>query len=599
MKKLIVLLITSFFCNFIFAQSSRVFGDFDGDGKITAADITHMANIILGKEDAQQIKGSFDISDCTPYITFQTDYGQTSLKITKVIDSFEYSVNRGVWTPLTSTDPIIFGGSKGTLRLRGKSLTGTASSDTDFAQFIFESGNSTKVKVSGDIRTLVNYESYRTVNCKDARFCCLFKDCAAIISAPQLPSFFLADNCYFGMFAYCTSLLDAPELPAETLNEKCYARMFQGCSSLQSAPVLPAEELMTACYASMFSGCTSLAIAPELPALKLAVSCYSDMFYSCSSLKNVPVLNALVLYDYCYANMFEHCNLSGQKIALPAETLAPNCYSRMFADSNISYIKMLATDISASGCLNEWLLGASSSGTFVKNAKASWDVRGSSGIPNTWFLDSSYSHNGHECVDLGITSGGKTLYWATTNLGASKPEEYGKYYQWAAADDRFSEQNYYFQSFIQHTPWEYKWFTSIDWDTNKVAPFSKYCVEEGYDQLTTIEPEDDDAHILYGGNWRIPTKDEFEELLQQTTWIWSDENNVYGYTVMGSNGRTIFLPAAETYDGQEMYYWTSTLHTDFTLFECAYSFHANSQTKEFISWARYNALPIRAVCTLE
>ena len=109
--------------------------------------------------------------------------------------------------------------------------------------------------------------------------------------------------------------------------------MFRGCTSLTSAPELPATTLAFYCYGYMFFGCTSLTSAPELPATTLTYSCYSSMFYGCSLL---------------------------------------------------NYIKCLATDISASNCLSDWVRGVASSGTFVKAASMTSWTTGTSGIPNGW-----------------------------------------------------------------------------------------------------------------------------------------------------------------------------------------------------------------------
>lgn len=87
----------------------------------------------------------------------------------------------------------------------------------------------------------------------------------------------------------------------------------------------------------------------------------------------------------CYESMFANCPRLTQAPELPATTLAPSCYQFMFKGcSNLNYIKMLATDISANNCLNYWVYGVSSTGTFVKNPDATWEVYGNSGIPNGW-----------------------------------------------------------------------------------------------------------------------------------------------------------------------------------------------------------------------
>lgn len=94
------------------------------------------------------------------------------------------------------------------------------------------------------------------------------------------------------------------------------------------------------------------------------------------------------LGDRCYEKMFANCPRLTQAPELPATTLADNCYTAMFNGcTSLNYIKMLATDVSAISCLNSWVYGVSSTGTFVKSKDATWDVRGVSGIPNGWTVE--------------------------------------------------------------------------------------------------------------------------------------------------------------------------------------------------------------------
>ena len=123
--------------------------------------------------------------------------------------------------------------------------------------------------------------------------------------------------------------------------------------------VLPATILASSCYFSMFSGCTNLVNAPVLPATTLASSCYLGMFQDCKSLTRAP--------------------------ELPATTLASSCYQQIFYDcTNLNYIKCLATDISANSCLSNWVYNVASTGRFVKNSAATWNVTGFNGIPDGW-----------------------------------------------------------------------------------------------------------------------------------------------------------------------------------------------------------------------
>ena len=89
----------------------------------------------------------------------------------------------------------------------------------------------------------------------------LFRNSAALISAPELPATTLSTGCYEGMFRNCERLKNAPELPATTLAASCYREMFRDCTSLISVPELPAETLVGTCYYQMFYGCTNIKVS--------------------------------------------------------------------------------------------------------------------------------------------------------------------------------------------------------------------------------------------------------------------------------------------------------------------------------------------------
>lgn len=228
----------------------------------------------------------------TPYITFKAN-GEQKFMMTitddYTISGLQYSVNNGKWTTVEAGTEVPFGGAKGDLRLRGISPNGSATDWYACSTIKFTEAN-VNVACTGDIRTLLDWRIYNIVGTNNARFCSLFKDCAVLTSAPELPATTLADFCYQRMFEGCTSLKTAPILPAENLARKCYSDMFDGCTSLVKAPALPAMVLTDYCYSSMFMNCTSLESAPELPATKLAKYCYSYMFYGCENLSSVTML---------------------------------------------------------------------------------------------------------------------------------------------------------------------------------------------------------------------------------------------------------------------------------------------------------------------
>ena len=162
----------------------------------------------------------------------------------------------------------------------------------------------------------------------------------------------------------------------------------------------------------------------------------------------------------------------------------------------------------------------------------------------------------HDYVDLGLPSG---LLWATCNVGANAPEEYGDYYAWGETQPK---DVYYFSTY-QHCNGDYNQLT-------------KYCSKPYYgyngftDNLTILLPEDDAATANWGNDWRMPTKDEWQELYQNTTSIWTTRNGVDGRLFTAPNGNSLFLPAAFFRSGGGPYsfcsfgyYWSSSLNTDY------------------------------------
>lgn len=156
-----------------------------------------------------------------------------------------------------------------------------------------------------------------------------------------------------------------------------------------------------------------------------------------------------------------------------------------------------------------------------------------------------------EVVDLGLS-----VKWASFNLGASKPEEFGDYYAWGETAPYY-EPGY---AVALNPVWKpgkesgYVW-TNYKWCKGYDCDYTKYCNNSSYgyngftDGKTVLEPEDDAAHVNLGGNWRIPTNDELIELRDQCTWEWTTINGIPGSKVTGPNWNSIFLPAARFYYG--------------------------------------------------
>ena len=181
-----------------------------------------------------------------PYVTFHANVGQTFKMTTKnyTISGLEYSVNDGEWKKVVAGEEVSFGGIDGNLRLRGTNIYGTAFSTSEYSTITFDP-ESDVVYCDGDIRTLLDYKNYKTVDTQNARFCNLFKSCTVLASAPELPATTLADGCYSSMFEGCAKLINAPALPAETLADGCYSWMFSGCLRLSTVKMLALSDQIT------------------------------------------------------------------------------------------------------------------------------------------------------------------------------------------------------------------------------------------------------------------------------------------------------------------------------------------------------------------
>lgn len=165
--------------------------------------------------------------------------------------------------------------------------------------------------------------------------------------------------------------------------------------------------------------------------------------------------------------------------------------------------------------------------------------------------------SGYEYVDLGLS-----VVWATCNVGASRPSDSGLFFAWGELTAKS----------------EYTWatYTFLTKGTNKDnAKFSKYIFDgnsDASDNLKQLEATDDVAGVLWSGGWRMPTKEEFEELISNCTWKWIKVEGVGGYAVYsrktGFENKSIFLPAAGYFQkksvqnkGSRGCYWSASMGT--------------------------------------
>ena len=321
-----------------------------------------------------------------------------------------YTVNKGKdWLEATPDTTIVIEKAGDVVGFRGK-FNGEIEDVTDTTTFSCIEGN---VGVDGNLNAMFDWENVDEVEltpfcaaqlfegCNGIKYVynlempasilsdyCykeMFAGCSQITESPVLPAVELANGCYDMMFMNCAALEVTPELPAEVMSEECYMNMFYDCVSLVEAPVLNSVVLADSCYDGMFYGCTALTNAPELPAETLATHCYNSMFMNCTSLEVAPVLDAEIMVDGCYGSMFAGCIALTEAPELHATVLVDSCYSHMFYGcSNLARIECLATDISASGCTENWVEGVASEGVFDKAPEMEdWTV-GVNGIPEGW-----------------------------------------------------------------------------------------------------------------------------------------------------------------------------------------------------------------------
>jgi len=188
-------------------------------------------------------------------------------------------------------------------------------------------------------------------------------------------------------------------------------------------------------------------------------------------------------------------------------------------------------------------------------------------------------------VNLGLS-----VKWATMNVGATKPEEYGDYFAWGETELKD----------------EYKW-ANYSYGTAKNGPFSEYVLDANYgtvDHKTILSLEDDAAYAAWGDDWRMPSQEEFEELKKNCTWTWTTKNGVKGYRVTskvsGYTGNSIFLPANGMYNGSSLTsggtegnYWTASLSGDHAYHSISPYFGSSSVSID--NCYRYFGLGVRPV----
>ena len=207
-----------------------------------------------------------------------------------------------------------------------------------------------------------------------------------------------------------------------------------------------------------------------------------------------------------------------------------------------------------------------------------------------------------EAKDLGLS-----VKWASFNLGATKPEDYGDYFAWGETEPCYSSLDPLVWK--PEKPYGYNWM-HYKWAMGSETTLTKYCsdAEYGYNGFTdgkiSLDPEDDAAQVNLGDKWRMPTDQEWEELTSNCSFVWTQQNGVSGFTVTskktGFTDKSIFLPAAGVWfwqnlnsAGSEGYYWSLTGYRDSQT--CSYGFWFQSSGPGGCSLDRCYGFAIRPV----
>ena len=398
----------------------------------------------------------------------------------------------------------------------------------------------------------------------------------SINDCPNLTEVFLPETVTYidyGNFAYCpniTSITVAPENPVYDSRNGCNAIIrtadskfiigcqnsfipeggteigtfaFGGCENLRSITIPEGVDYI---HWRAFTDCTAL---EEVTLPTTLTTMGVGLFQGCTSLKEITIPESVRVMGHYE---FSGCTSLTQVTVLPATPPSVFSYDADYRYGNFENLPPNPTTMRNSRMFDK----TGDCPIYVPGG--SMDIYLSDGIWG-FYSDRIQAIPGTEPanvpVDLGLPSG---LRWASYNLGASKPEEYGDYYAWG---ETAKKNDFYWSN--------YKWCNGSDNALTKYCDDSSYGYNGFTDGKTVLDLEDDVAHVNLGGKWRMPADAEWTELREMCTWRWTTVNGVPGDEVIGPNGNSIFLPAAgyqeNTYSlniGLNGYYWSSSLVPD-------------------------------------
>lgn len=202
-------------------------------------------------------------------------------------------------------------------------------------------------------------------------------------------------------------------------------------------------------------------------------------------------------------------------------------------------------------------------------------------------------HNGFEYVDLGLPSGTK---WATCNVGADSETDYGLYFSWGET-----------KGYSGYTDTKYFNWAGYDLVENWDTPDKYFYLYGSEDGKTVLDLEDDAANVNMGGNWHMPSKEQFNELIANTNSTW--ENNYNGSGINGSlfisksdESKKLFIPASGTLDdgyytyaGNRFDIWGNSIDTSYSSFENGITLYSDSDGSKVSQDSRYKGICVRGV----
>jgi hypothetical protein len=383
-------------------------------------------------------------------------------------------------------------------------------------------------------------------------------------------------------FYYCTSLVNL-SIPSGLKSIRDYS--FCGCESIASIS-LPSELTTLGVFA--FSGCRSLAsVSLPIDLTYLPKGCFSG----CFALSSIEWPKALTTIG---VEAFADCDFADSNYTVEIPTSVATISSKAFGPihhlilSSSSFIS-IASDSFKRGYS---FLYVPSEMVESYKIRSNWSNYADHIRPiEDYPAEPSLGGTKGEAIDLGLS-----VKWASWNIGASAPEEYGAYYAWGETEPKW---------------WDgYSW-TTYKWCNGSNQTMTKYNTNSTYgfvDYKSTLESEDDVAQKLWGGAWRMPTLVEIKELLDNCTIVWTNSNGINGCrfysNLEGYSDRSVFFPAAGLYNlygdgvalmnaGEVLYYWTSSLESSRPY--SAYILKYLSDNASYSYVQRNYGLPVRPV----